>query len=171
MRFQFCPLCGRALSSRTLGDEGAVPWCDGCDRPFFDVFSTCIIALAANELGEVALLRQDFLSRKYATLVSGYIKPGESAEETARREIQEELGLETQALIPFRTFFMPHKDMLMVGFLARVKKADFQLSCEVEGAEWVDARQALELVHPNGSVSQQMIALYLDMAERGTWEC
>ena len=44
MRHTFCPDCGQRLTARALGDEGLVPWCDGCQRPWFDSFSTCIIA-------------------------------------------------------------------------------------------------------------------------------
>lgn len=49
------------------------------------MFSTCIIALAVDEQGEVALLRQGYISSQYHVLVSGYMKPGESAEESAAR--------------------------------------------------------------------------------------
>ena len=38
MKFSYCPDCGSKLSSRQLGDEVDVPWCDACGRPWFDMF-------------------------------------------------------------------------------------------------------------------------------------
>jgi len=52
MTFTYCPDCGKKLIPRTLGDEGDVPFCESCNRPFFPVFSTCVICLCVNELGD-----------------------------------------------------------------------------------------------------------------------
>ena len=97
MRHTFCPDCGTRLTGRVLGDEGFVPWCEGCSRPWFDAFSTCIIAAVMNQKGEV-LLQRERRRPDREVLVAGYIKPGESAEDTARREIAEETGLTATTL-------------------------------------------------------------------------
>ena len=76
MEFQYCPRCGSKAVPREIGDEGLVPWCETCKRPLFPMFSTCIIALAVDEAGNVALLRQGYISARYHVLVSGYMKPG-----------------------------------------------------------------------------------------------
>lgn len=144
-----------------VGDEGATPWCAACQKPLFDMFSSCIIALVVNQYGEAAVLRQDYISHTYHNLVSGYIKPGETAEDCARREILEELGLEVWDLRLTETYWFTQKDMLMIGCLARVDKAPFRLSGEVERAVWVPVGEALTMVHPEGSVSYDMLARYL----------
>lgn len=162
MRFQFCPHCGSRTVPREIGDEGLVPWCDSCKIPLFPMFSTCIIALAVNEEGEVALLRQGYLSSQYHVLVSGYMKPGESAEVCAAREIREELGLEVSRLVLTGTYWLEKKDMLMIGFLARVQKKDFRLSQEVDQAVWMDSQQALTLLHPAPAISYLVAKYYVD---------
>ena len=162
MRFQFCPHCGSRTVPREIGDEGLVPWCDSCKIPLFPMFSTCIIALAVNEEGEVALLRQGYLSSQYHVLVSGYMKPGESAEVCAAREIREELGLEVSRLVLTGTYWLEKKDMLMIGFLARVQKKDFRLSQEVDQAVWVNPQQALTLLHPAPAISYLVAKYYVD---------
>lgn len=162
MRFQFCPHCGSRTVPREIGDEGLVPWCDSCKIPLFPMFSTCIIALAVNEEGEVALLRQGYLSSQYHVLVSGYMKPGESAEVCAAREIREELGLEVSRLVLTGTYWLEKKDMLMIGFLARVQKKDFRLSQEVDQAVWMDPQQALTLLHPAPAISYLVAKYYVD---------
>ena len=151
MRFTYCPACGAALNARVLGDEGSVPWCDRCGRPYFDMFSTCVIAAVVNEEREVALLREA-RNPSREVLVAGYVKPGESAEETARREIQEELGLPVEGLRLLETVWHPKADQLMIAFIASARKAPLTLSPETESAAWVPLEEALERVPP-GSIA------------------
>lgn len=167
MRFHYCPDCGSALELRPIGDEGDTPWCPNCQRPLFDQFSTCIIALAVNERGEAAVLRQGYISQQYGNLVSGYMKPGENAEDCARREVEEELGLVVNGLELVRTWWLEKRDMLMIGFFAQVSAGEMTLSGEVDSAQWVPVAQALGQVHPKGSVSYEMVAAYLDRYGEG----
>lgn len=161
MRFHYCPRCGSKLTTRTMGDEGDVPYCEGCEIPLFDMFSTCVIALVVNEVGEAALLRQNYISDQYYNLVSGYMKPGENAEDTARREVAEELGLTVTGLEQAGTYWFGKKNMLMIGFFAQVKKEPIKRSCEVDLARWVPLEETLGLVHPEGSVSHALVETYL----------
>ena len=162
MRFKYCPDCGAALAARDLGDDLQVPWCERCDKPWFDVFPTCVISLVYNGDGEVLLLHQGYISHQYANLVSGYMTPGESAEEAAVREIHEETGLEVVDLESAGTYWFQRKEMLMIGFLARVRDGQpVRTSSEVDRAEWVKAEAAPGLVHPFGSVSHTLCDLYL----------
>lgn len=157
MKFTYCPDCGSRLSPRLIGDEGEVPYCEQCQKPLFDMFSTCIIALVVNEKGEAALLRQGYLSDAYRTLVSGYMKPGENAEEAALREIQEEIGIRAETLTFTGTYWFEKKDMLMIGFIAGCRKKEFILSQEVDEASWVPVEKALSLVHPGRSISRLLL--------------
>lgn len=162
MHFQFCPDCGNKLTGKELGDEGMVPFCQRCNKPFFDMFPNAIIALVTNELGEAALLKQNYISDKYYNLVSGYMQPGETAEETTEREIFEEIGLKISSLRYEGSHWFVKKGVLMLGFLTCAKKADFVLSCEVDGALWVPAEKAIHMVHPKGSLSYTLLEKYLN---------
>ena len=161
MRFVYCPHCGTKLTEKEIGDEGLVPYCEKCNQPLFDMFSTCIIALVVNEEEEAALLRQEYISDHYCNLVSGYMKPGECAEETAQREIEEEIGIRIEKLDFAGTYWFGKKDMLMIGFIARCHKAQLELSNEVDAAEWVPVEEAIHRVHPKGSVSHELLEIYL----------
>lgn len=162
MRFKFCPECGSKLFEKEIGDEGLVPFCEKCNLPRFDMFSTCVISLVVNEYGEAALLRQKYISTEYYNLVSGYMKPGETAEQTALREISEEIGVHSNSIDFVGTYWFGKKDMLMIGFITKVKKDKFKLSKEVDAAIWVPANQAINMVHPKGSVSYELIEKYLN---------
>ncbi len=168
MRFKYCPDCGEKLVLKPIGDEGDVPFCERCSRPWFDMFSSAVIVLIINEYGEVVLLKQNYMSDKYMVLVSGFIKPGESAEDTARREVLEEVGLELDDNRLVGTYWFAPKDMMMIGFIAHAKKAELKLSGEVDEARWVPAREAIDLVHPKGAVSHALLDEYLkrDVSEK-----
>ncbi len=161
MRFIYCPHCGQKLIEREIGDEGLVPYCERCAKPLFEMPSACVIVVAVNEQGEAALIRQSYGYQEKHVCIAGYIKIGESAEETAARELQEEIGLQAQWLRPLGSWAMPKRELLMLGFGARVPKADFTLSGEVASADWFPLRQALEEV-PQQSVAQQLIQKYID---------
>lgn len=158
MEFKFCPECGARLEGRELGDEGIVPWCGQCNKPWFPMFASAIIALVYNERNEVLLLRQGYISNVYANLVSGYIKPGETAEQTAIREIMEETGQEVEELRPVQTNWFEKKGIMMLGYFARVKEKPLRLSCEVDSAQWVKAEEAVRLVHPYPTSTSRILA-------------
>lgn len=161
MRFNFCPDCGEKLTAKNLGDEGEVPFCEKCGKPWFDMFSSAVIVLVVNEYGEAAILRQNYMSTKYRNLVSGFIKPGETAEEAASREVKEEIGIELAENRLVGTYWFARDGVMMIGFIARAEKAEFTLSKEVDGAEWVAVEDAIKLVHPKGSVSYELLDEYL----------
>lgn len=161
MKFKYCPDCGTKLIKKHIGDEGKIPYCEKCKKPLFDMFSTCIIVLVVNEDGNAALLRQNYISTQYYNLVSGYMKPGECAEETAYREVQEELGLSLSSLRIIGTYWFNKKDMLMVGFIAGTAQNEFTLSPEVDSVHWIPVTEAINMVHPKGSVSYALLEKYL----------
>ncbi len=161
MRFKYCPDCGERLIIKPIGDEGDVPFCEKCGCPWFDMFSSAVIVLVVNEYGEAALLRQNYMSTEYRVLVSGFIKPGESAEETARREVAEEIGIEFDNCRLIGTYWFAKKGMMMIGFIARAEKADLTISGEVDSAEWVPVENAINMVHGKGSVSYELLDEYL----------
>ena len=123
MRYKYCPECGAKLNGRQAGDDGLVPYCDNCKRYWFDSFSSCVIVMVVNELHEIALLKQSYISDQYETFVAGYITPGENAEEAATREVKEELGLTVENLIYEGTHWFDKREQLMHAYIGIVKKS------------------------------------------------
>lgn len=162
MHFKFCPKCGEKLTLKPMGDDGDTPFCKKCDMAWFDMFSNAVIVLVINEYGEAALLNQSYISERFRNLVSGYMTPGETAEQAAVREVKEETGIEITDLRFVSTYWYSKRDMLMTAFIGKAKKAEFKLSKEVDGAEWVPAEKAIDLVHPKGSVSYALLEKYLE---------
>ena len=168
MRFRFCPDCGAKLELRQLGDEAGVPWCTKCDKPWFPVFPVAIIALVYDEKGRVLLLRQNYISPVFRNLVSGYVVPGERAEQTMIREIKEETGFDVVEWQLRGTWWFARKEMMMIGFMARVNGGEPHLSVEVDGASWHTPEEAVTLVHQRPeSVSRILAQMFLDEHRAG----
>lgn len=149
MRYKYCPECGAKLIGRQAGDDGLVPYCNNCKRYWFDSFSSCVIVMVVNELHEIALLKQSYISEQYETFVAGYITPGENAEEAATREVKEELGLTVENLIYEGTHWFDKREQLMHAYIGIVKKADFSTSSEVDGVSWIPLEEAPTRMFPD----------------------
>lgn len=161
MRFTYCPHCGTKLISKEIGDEGMIPFCEKCNIPLWDMFTTSIIAAVVNEYGEVALLRQNYVSTTKYVCVAGIMKIGESAEETVIREVKEEIGQDVEGLEFVSSYPYEKGEMLMLGYKATVSKQDFKLSSEVDSVEWVKYENALSLLR-EGSIGWQLVKTVIE---------
>lgn len=148
MRYKYCPQCGEKLIFHKAGDDGDVPFCTECNKLWFDAFSNASIVMVVNEFDEIALLRQSYMSDKYTSFVSGYITPGETAEETAVREVKEEIGVTLDSLEYDGTVWFEKLELLMHCFIGRAKKCDLVLSQEVDSAEWTPAEEVVNTIFP-----------------------
>lgn len=165
MHYIYCPHCGEKLIDKIAGDDGYVPFCTNCNQYWFDSFASCIIVLVANQYHDIALLRQLYMSDKFTSFVSGYIAPGESAEEAAVREVKEELGIDIEKLEYAGTYWFNSKELLMHGFIGLTSQCDFQLSSEVNSAAWVPVLKAPETMFPDkpGNAMYPIYRKYLKM--------
>lgn len=161
MRFSYCPHCGTKLVKKEIGDEGLIPYCQICRVPLWDMFTTSIICAVVNEYDEIALLRQNYVSETKFVCVAGIMKPGESAEECAAREVAEEIGQQVETLEYIHSYPYNKKEMLMLGFKAAVKKAEFHLSQEVDDVQWFPLEHALEKLR-EGSIAWQLVKAVIE---------
>lgn len=166
MHFIHCPHCGKPLIQKEIGDEGLVPYCENCATPLWDMFTTSILCAVVNEQDEVALLRQNYVSATNYVCVAGIMKMGESAEDTVVREVKEELGVDVESVRYIRSYPYEKKEMLMLGFYAEAKKKAFQLSGEVDAAEWVPVKEALGKLR-EGSIAWQLVREVIAQRGRG----
>ncbi|MBP1561114.1 MAG: NUDIX domain-containing protein [Oscillospiraceae bacterium] len=160
MEFKFCPQCGERLVPKLCGDDGNVPFCERCSRPFFPFSYPCVLCLCITEDGsEIALIKQSYVSEHYVC-VAGYIKQGETPESAAVREVMEEIGLETVSCRYVKSYYYEKRDNLMLGYVCKVKKGRLVTSCEVDSAEWFPVKKGQELLR-NSSIAQLLLKDYL----------
>lgn len=149
MTYHYCPTCGEPLITKAAGDDGNVPYCQICQKFWFDIFGNCVIVLIANELQELVLVQMPYLSTQYESFVSGYMKPGETTANSTRREVREELGITLDHLTAVGTYWFAPTQVLMHGFIAMTHKQPLHRSSELSTAHWIDAIQAHRLMLPD----------------------
>ena len=135
---RFCGNCGKALIVMEIGDEGPTPCCDPCGRVFLDLPKIGVLVLAVRNRRDVVLLKQDDVSTTHWVLPAGYVKSGETAEETVARETLEETGLTVTAAryVASYTFEKAGEGHLLLGFHAEVEGRLHTESQEVQDAMW-----------------------------------
>ena len=92
--------------------------------------------LVVNELNEVLLLKQNYISETKWTVVSGYMVEGETIEEAVSREVKEETGQIVDKCQYVSSYYFEPKQLIMIGFIAYVKKSQFSDSDEVDDLRW-----------------------------------
>lgn len=152
MTIRFCPQCGSSLILREVGDEGHQAFCASCSRFYFDNAVPCVLTAIVNERGQVLLLRQRHISHA-PTLCSGYVKKGDTLEETVRREVLEETGQQVDTCRYVGSWYYPPKGLIMAGFLARVTAREFAASREVNGLFWADMAEAQRIIARENNLS------------------
>ncbi|MCP4712464.1 MAG: NUDIX domain-containing protein, partial [Planctomycetes bacterium] len=100
--FRFCPRCG----GDKLGAASVKSFeCPDCGFGFFLNTAAAVGALITDDEGRLLVtVRKDEPAKGTWDLPGGFTDPGESVEETVRREIKEELGLDIISLSYFCSF-------------------------------------------------------------------
>jgi NAD+ diphosphatase len=138
---KYCTFCGKELVWKNLYDGSKEKYCDDCNHVFFRTPSPCVIVMVTNA-NKVLLARGIGWAHPYWALISGHIRPEETAEEAAIREVHEEVGLQVSSLEFLRTYTIKMHDLLMIAFKAETKNTSIKKSQELEDANWFD------LCHP-----------------------
>ena len=99
-----------------------------------------------NENNQVLLLKQNYISTKNYTLCSGYLKKGDTLEETVAREVLEETEQRVLSCEYVQSYYFAPKNLIMTGFIAYVKASEFGSSNEFDGLVWVDLDKAVTMV-------------------------
>lgn len=141
---KYCGFCGKELVLKTLYDGSKEKYCDGCDQVFFHTPSPSVLVMVTNA-HRVLLARGVGWKHPYWGLISGHIRVGDTAEETAIREVREEVGLEVSNLEFLKTYATKYKDLLMIAFKVETENTSIKASQELEDARWFDLSDPLPM--------------------------
>ncbi len=142
MKFKYCPKCGALLEEKYSWDEGGVPYCPVDDTMYFDTPKPCIVAAVVRD-NQILLLKQSYIFKDSKVLVSGYVSNGERVEDTVRREIKEETGIDVGDVKYLGSECLAEKEIVMLTFLARYEAGEINKSSEVEWVDWSNIEDAL----------------------------
>jgi NAD+ diphosphatase len=128
---RFCKRCGNEMATQ---EAERAKKCPGCGQQSFPRISPAVIVLV--EKGDQCLLaRSPRFQDGFYSVLAGFAEPGETLEDTVRREIWEETGIEVQDIRYFGSQPWPFPDSLMVGFTARYAAGEIR----VDGTEILEA--------------------------------
>jgi NAD+ diphosphatase len=131
-RHQFCANCGERTEAR---DGGYRRDCPSCKAQHFPRTDPVVIIAIRGPQGLLLGRGHGFAPGVYSAL-AGFMEPGESVEEAARREVFEETGLVTEEIRYHSSQPWPFPSSLMIGLIGRCAGGTL---C-IDEAELADAR-------------------------------
>jgi NAD+ diphosphatase len=160
---RFCGRCG-AATARALGER--CMRCPRCELTVYPRISPAIIVLVRRD-AEALLARSGRFPTGFYSTLAGFVEPGESLEETLRREVREEVGVEVTNIRYFGSQPWPFPHSLMVAFVADHASGDIVVDGdEIKDARWFRA-DALPAVPPSLSIARQLIDAWVGEVTAG----
>jgi NAD+ diphosphatase len=139
-RQKFCGICGSNTRAES-GGNSRICTSDTCATRFFPRVDPAIIVLVSREdkclLGRQANWPED----RYST-IAGFVEPGESLEDSVRREVLEETNIEVGSVHYHSSQPWPFPSSLMLGFTASARSGKIKLNDgELQDAQWFSRKQ------------------------------
>lgn len=167
-RHGFCANCGAPTAP---GDGGYKRVCAACNAEHFPRTDPVAIMVVHHD-GHLLLGRQSRFVEGVYSCLAGFIEPGESIEEAARREIFEESGVRVGPIQYHSSQPWPFPSNLMIGLIGEALGRELQVDYEeLEDARWFpldEVRRMQERTHPEGlctppdiSIAHQLIRWFL----------
>lgn len=152
---RFCGRCG-ASPERI---ERFAKRCPECGMLFHPRISPAMIVRVTRD-DEILLARSHGFPPKVYSVLAGFVEPGESIEDTVRREVTEEVGIEVGDIEYFGNQPWPFPNSLMIGFTAEYASGEIRIDeNEIEDAGWYTAMNHPPLP-PRLSIARTMIEDY-----------
>ncbi len=153
--------CGRCGAQTVPGKEELAKECPNCGMVFYPRLSPAAIMLV-HRGEEVLLARSPHFPPGMYSALAGFVEPGESIEETIRREVREEVGVEVGTVRYFGSQPWPFPNSLMIGFIAEYAGGELRIGVpeEIEDAGWYRADD-LPLLPPKVSIARAMIDAFV----------
>jgi NAD+ diphosphatase len=158
-RHRFCANCGGATQPVQAGWRRDCPQCKAQHFPRTD---PVVIMLAVS--GERCLLGRSprFMQSMWSCL-AGFMEPGETFEEAARRETLEEAGIACARVRYFASQPWPFPTSLMIGCHAEAVTHEVVIDrTELEDARWFDRDEIIAMLerrHPQGLTTPPPMAI------------
>ena len=136
---RYCGRCGKKLQPDT---KERMMRCTCCGNMVYPKIAPAVIVGVIYDNKILMTKYSDREYKKYA-LIAGFTEIGETAEETVRREVMEEVGLKVKDIVYYKSQPWGFDSNLLMGFYARVEGTDAITldKNELSLAEWVPREQ------------------------------
>jgi NAD+ diphosphatase len=155
---QFCGKCGRKTEDSSIERAKICPSCGLINYP--RVSPAIIIAVVKDN--QLLLARNKRFKSKFYSVLAGFVEPGETLEECARREIFEEVNIAVKNIRYFGSQPWPFPNSLMVAFTAEYAGGELREDqLEIIEADWFSADK-LPNIPPRLSIARKLIDWFVD---------
>ncbi|MEX0962991.1 MAG: NAD(+) diphosphatase [Pseudohongiellaceae bacterium] len=132
---RYCGSCGAPTTHH--GNERTLI-CEPCNHHFFPRINPCVIMLVTKG-DKMLLARTARIQSNFYSCLAGFIEIGETPEETVRREVREEVGLEIENIRYYSSQSWPFPSQLMLGYFAEYSSGSIvPEEAEIAEADWYD---------------------------------
>ena len=146
----FCANCGARSMMEDAGYRRHCPACHANHFPRTDPVAIMIVRRS----GRLLLGRQPMFQPGMYSALAGFIEPGETIEDAARREIFEESGIRVGEVRYLSSQPWPFPSSLMIGLIGEALTTDIVIDRdELEDVRWFDAPEVIAMLerrHPDG---------------------
>ena len=166
-RHRFCANCGQETISE---DAGYRRFCQSCKTQHFPRVDPVVIMLVHHNGKYLMGCGRHFPEGNYSAL-AGFIEPGETIEDAARREIFEETGVRVGDISYLMSQPWPFPSSLMIGLIGQALSTDITLDeTELADARWFSVDEISQMMagtHPqNLNLAGEMSIAWQMMAEK-----
>lgn len=128
--------CGRCATPMTDSEKELARICPACGNTVYPGIAPAII-VAVERDGRLLLGRSPRFPKGRYSVLAGFVEPGETLEDTVRREVFEEVAVRVTDIRYFGSQPWPFPNSLMLGFTARWESGEISVDGEeIEDADW-----------------------------------
>lgn len=150
---RYCCKCGCEL---TTHEELTAMQCVECGKIVFPRIEPCIIVLVRKG-DKMLLARHSQRNQDIYACIAGFMEAGETAEQTVRRELMEEVGITVKNIKYFGTQSWPFPSQLMIAFTAEWESGEISpQDSEISDAGWFTLDNCPATPQP-GSIAYKLI--------------
>ena len=114
--YKFCSLCGSGLAAEIIdGKERLKCTSASCSYVFWDNPLPVVAAVIEYE-GKALLARNALWPENIFALITGFLEKGETPEDAVKREVKEELGLDTAELNYIGLYAFKEKNQIIMAY-------------------------------------------------------
>ena len=144
-KLRFCSACGQPTVASGGGHRRACAT-EGCRTEHFPRLDVVVITLVTGRDG-CLLGRQPRFAPGLFSSFAGFVEPGESVEDAARREVREEAGVELQSLAYVFSQPWPFPSSITLAFIGVAADRAAQAGSEIAEVRWFSPADAREMLN------------------------
>ncbi|WP_415951074.1 NAD(+) diphosphatase [Streptomyces sp. KLOTTS4A1] len=160
--------CSRCAERTQIAAAGHIRRCPACGAEHYPRTDPAVIMAVTDEADRLLLGRQVHWPEGRFSTLAGFVEPGESIEQSVRREVFEEAGVTVGEVEYVASQPWPFPSSLMLGFMARATSPEITVDGEeIEEARWFSrdelraAFESGEVIPPYGiSIAARLVELW-----------